>query len=352
MMAGPLHKPQQQWVNLEGTLGEFTAPGSAVDVMHLSTFASLGDTGTGSTRLTRDLLPVRELFDVGDLNFDELLQRDLDDYRVAKEIIPYLLENSPLVRFFPPILAVVVPVANRRVVDYYPVPKIVTKPHGESSFEIETQTFGGCLQLLRYKSEDGSFSSQAELRFNPDQARLVVIDGQHRAMAMLAIRRHKAGEWGDKGAHFKHFYEEIADDLRSPKALEALDRIQMPVCICFFPSLFEREGKRPPYTTVHCCRKLFLDVNKNAKRPTRARQLLLDDLSLLSAFTRSILTRVREARRGGRRRTRSSSSTRSSTTVQTTFRRQAATLRSATCRCSSSSSTGPPSGPTITTSTS
>ncbi len=293
-MFAPLTTPQQQWVTLGGTIGGFTAPGSEIEVVHISTLASLADTGTGSTRITRDLLPVREMFEVGDLNFDELLQRDLDDHRVAKDIIPYLLKNSPFVRFFPPILAVVVPIANKRVVDYYPAPRQTVRPHPQDPrFEEVTDTYGGCIELVRAR-QHGSFSGQAELKFNPDQAKLVIIDGQHRAMAMLAIRRQKSGDWGDKGRDYKHFYEELAADLKNPQLATQLDNIEMPVCICFFPSLVERDGVKPSHTTVQCCRRLFLDVNKNAKRPTKARQLLLDDSNLLSGITRSMLTLVRE----------------------------------------------------------
>jgi hypothetical protein len=291
-MTGPLSSPEQDWIRLDGTWGEFAAPGTQVPVLHLSTYASLADSGTGHTRLTRDLLPVREMFDVGELNFDELLQRDLDDYRVAKEIIPYLLRSSESVRFFPPILAVLVPVSNKKIQELYPKPQRTEKPHDQGEYQAVTDRYGGCFEVVRYRSAvGGAFASSAVLKFNPDQARLIVIDGQHRAMAMLAVRRHKTGDWGDKGRDFKHFYEDLATELKT--GAEALDRVQMPVCLCVFPSLHSGADGTTSTTTVQCCRKLFLDVNKNAKRPSRARQLLLDDSDLLSAITRSVLTRVR-----------------------------------------------------------
>jgi len=92
--------PSFNWLEIQGTFGEFRAPGSESSVSYLLTHASLGSEGTGNTQLTKYLVPMRELFDVGELNFDELLQRDLDDHRVASEIIPYLLKQGPSARFF------------------------------------------------------------------------------------------------------------------------------------------------------------------------------------------------------------------------------------------------------------
>ena len=44
---------------------------------------------------------------IGDLN--SLLQRDLNDFRVANELIPYLTKDNPQIAFFPAVLAVLIP---------------------------------------------------------------------------------------------------------------------------------------------------------------------------------------------------------------------------------------------------
>ena len=288
--------PQQSWTAIEGTYGEFVAPGSAVPVSYVLTYATLADTGTAQGRLTRDLLPVRELFDVGDLDFSELLQRDLDDHRVATEIIPYLLREGTSARFFPPIMAVVVPAAGKRLDDFYPNVQRTVVPHpGAVNYEQTRDKFGQCIEFERVSTQ-GEYARTATLRYNPDRSRLVVIDGQHRAMAMLAIRRCKTGDWGDRGRDFKSFYEEFASELNDPVILQKLERIEMPVCICFFPTLTEDSDRS--YTTIQACRKLFLDVNKQAKKPTAARTLLLDDLDITSVLTRAVLTRVRNQATG------------------------------------------------------
>jgi DNA-sulfur modification-associated len=284
--------PQLQWNVVQGTYGDFVAPGTAVPVSYVLTYASLADLGTGNTRLTRDLLPVRELFDVGDLDFNELLQRDIDDHRVATEIIPYLLKPGVTARFFPPIIAVLVPSAGKRILDLYPACVTSRKTHPQAeTHEVVRDSYGHCLEFERLRA-NGTYSRTATLRYNPDRSRLVVIDGQHRAMAMLAIRRTISGDWGDRGRDFKHFYEELASELNDSKLQEKLNNVELPVCICFFPTVVD-DGTPKQSTTVQACRKLFLDVNKQAKKPTKARTLLLDDLDITSVLTRAILTRVR-----------------------------------------------------------
>ena len=48
----------------------------------------------GECELASEMRPWREVFNVEELSFDELLQRDLDDSRVAHDLIPYLLGES------------------------------------------------------------------------------------------------------------------------------------------------------------------------------------------------------------------------------------------------------------------
>src|ERR1700733_2004774 len=77
----------------------------------------------------------REIFKVEELSFDELIQRDLDDSRVAHDLIPYLLgDTGQHARFFPPVLAVLVPKREGRsgIAPRYPAP----------STQDQTVTFG------------------------------------------------------------------------------------------------------------------------------------------------------------------------------------------------------------------
>lgn len=281
--------PAAQWTQVHGTFGRFMPPGGQIPVSYVLTYASLADEGTGNTRLTRDLLPVRELFDVTDLDFSELLQRDIDDHRVATQIIPYLLRDPGYAKFFPPIVAVVAPAKGKKLEPFYPIAEPSTLDSTPAGRVIDRETFGDCFEIDRTRDAKGNYAPTATLKYNPDRSRLVVIDGQHRAMAMLAIRRCRSGEWGDRGSAFKHFYQELAVELTDQALLSRLGELQLPVCVCFFPTLMVGA----PVSAIQACRKLFLDVNRQAKKPTRARQLLLDDLSMVSVLVRALLGEVR-----------------------------------------------------------
>lgn len=95
-----------------GTYGEFTVGslGNRVRAQFLLTKMKPGSQGGWENELASQMVPWREVFKIEELTFDELLQRDLDDSRVAHDLIPYLLgEREASARFFPPVLAVLVP---------------------------------------------------------------------------------------------------------------------------------------------------------------------------------------------------------------------------------------------------
>src|SRR5437016_2890473 len=102
-------RPQEFMLRIEGTWGDFRTRSGQVS--YIMTNARLGGEGTDwERRLTSRLRPVREVLGVADMDFDELLQRDLDDHRVATELVPYLLRGADTgPAFFPPILAVLLP---------------------------------------------------------------------------------------------------------------------------------------------------------------------------------------------------------------------------------------------------
>jgi len=125
------------------------------------------------------------------------------------------------------------------------------------------------------------------------KAKLVVLDGQHRAMALLAINRTVNRLWDDvPKAHYRYFYEDVVRRLLREASDEGLalelEEIEFPVTICWFPKL-HGEGKDPH----QAARKLFVDINKNARAPSDSRLTLLSDTELLSVFTRSVLDRLR-----------------------------------------------------------
>lgn len=285
----------------EGTWGEFAS--SSGRVAFLLTHARLGladDTGR-ACRLTNLLSPVREVLEVKNLNFNQLLQRDLDDHRVATELLPYILKRSPTgPAFLPPILAAILPFNGNVAIDHFPsltdlpnevIPEFPSQPFRESRYGAS----------FRFQKMVGPDSGNHAVRFgrlswNNPKAKLVVLDGQHRAMALLAIQRTIADSWkGSSGEQYRFFYEHAVKALLAQSALsdadllKQLSAVEYPVALCWFPDM-HGTGQLPHVAA----RKLFVDVNKNAREPSASRLVLLSDTELVNIFTRSLLNRLRE----------------------------------------------------------
>jgi hypothetical protein len=282
----------------DGTWGEF-ATGSG-RVSFLMTNARLGspkDTDRAS-RLTRLLSPVREVLEVKNLNFNQLLQRDLDDHRVATALLPYVLKDKATgPGFFPPILAVLLPFEGNVAVDSFPDSKSQSgqklPEYGDSLFD--ELRFGGSFRVNRMTLESGNYHPVrlGRISWNPETAKLVVIDGQHRAMALLAIQRTLTDSWkGSSGEKYRYFYEgEVKRLLKESGGTKASNfaGFDFPVTICWFPDMGGPSAR--PHVAA---RKLFVDVNQNARQPSQSRLVLLSDTELVNVFARTLLNRLRE----------------------------------------------------------
>lgn len=290
----------QSWdVVVEGTYGQFsTTTGS---VSYLLTKAKLGQDTSLSSKLTPYLAPVREVLNIEEMDFNQLLQRDLDDHRVATDLIDYILKpqfNGPA--FYTPILAALLPFEGAKPINAYP-PKTKSNQAFKDSTGNPWQKvqYGDSFQVLKLadpQDESGETLNTinlGRLEFNKAKAKLVVIDGQHRAMALIAIRRTIAREWGQStGSRFSFFYERrIQEILKNNPSLD-LNSIEFPVCICWFPDTNPTDSVWPdPHRSA---RKLFVDVNQNAKKPSPSRVILLSDSELTNIFVRALLNSVRQ----------------------------------------------------------
>lgn len=282
----------------EGTWGEFTTP--AGKVSYLMTKARLGKPGTDNERkLTSQLRPVREVLEPESLDFSQLLQRDLDDHRVATQLIPYLLKqkfSGPA--FFPPIMAVILPFEGNKTINSFPEAVTLKEPFEEDGVSFQVIEYGQAFRIQRLVHEDGDLHhiKLGRVSWNEEFGKLVVLDGQHRAMALIAIDRTLSSTWGDKGraTRYSFFYEHRIKSLieEAEKNGESvnLDDIEFPVIICWFPEQ-TGVGKSPH----KAARKLFVDVNKEARRPSNSRLILLSDTELINIFTRALLNRLRES---------------------------------------------------------
>ena len=275
-----------------GSWGESTS--SEIPVLYLSTHVRLSaHLDRHEISLVESISPVREILDPASLSFAELLQRDLEDYRVLHQLVPYLMgDRKGAIGFFPPLLAVLLPFEHGRP-SSFPIP--IEARNSEGGTRTLDLTAGDFFRFRRVTNQDGKPSMKrrsAELQWNKDRSRLVVIDGQHRAMALLAIYRTLAEDdrWKDRGTQYRHFYEERIRTLYKEKGMPELE---VPLTVCVFPSLAGGDER----AVFRAARQLFVDVNKEAKTPNRSRLILLSETDLSDIFTRSLLDEIRDARR-------------------------------------------------------
>lgn len=263
-----------------GTYGEFSigSDDNRVRTQFLLTKMKPGTEGIWENSLASQMVPWREIFKIEELTFDELIQRNLDDSRVAHELIPYLLEKSSAVaRFFPPILAVLVPKKSERtgIQSYYPAPRQV------SELSI---SFG---DLFDFEIE-GNSSPLGAIKYNRQKTAFIIVDGQHRAMAVLALHRQINDSWS--GNTFAGFYNHLH------LTESQIKNIELPICIVFFPDLHDNneQFKQKGISLPAVCREIFLVVNKNAKPVSQSRELLLDDEDLAARMMRETLSKLKD----------------------------------------------------------
>lgn len=288
---------QDYGCSIQGTVGKFHT--TAGKVVFLQTKARLSGTDLSeSAKLTRLLTPAREALDVSAMNFNQLLQRDLDDHRIAHELVQYVLKpqvTGPA--FFPPILAALLPFNDMKPVDE--LAELKTDAMAEDvNFIGSTWTYSEVPEVFRLQeleAESGMIdpTGTAILRWNDERAKLVIMDGQHRAMALLAVYRTLTKSWSSGATaseRYRAFYEDKINSLFKKMDVEnfAIECLEFPVTICLF---LDHTGKgKNPHSAA---RKLFVDVNKEARPPSESRLILLSDERLDHVLSREILNRLK-----------------------------------------------------------
>jgi DNA-sulfur modification-associated len=287
---------------LEGSIGSFSVGASrtgqsSIEVRYFLTHVGLDFSNTSNDALLSHLAPVREIFGFKSLDFDEIMQRDIDDARVSSELIPYLLdENSAdLIKLFPPIVVVVLPLEEdeKRPAKLYP--KVFEQESidelGKGTYFLRSgfsgqETFQFEQPVRNHKKLNHDL---ARLRLNTYKTCLVIVDGQHRAMALLALYRNLKDQWSDENRiAFKDYYSEWT---KSYIQRFNLKQIQLPVILCTFPGLnHEYTGD---FDLRKASRLVFLTLNKNARKVSDSRNKLLDDNDLIASFLRKVLSSIK-----------------------------------------------------------
>ncbi|GGP99199.1 DNA sulfur modification protein DndB [Streptomyces mutabilis] len=214
------------------------------------------------TEATRYLQLARDLAitDRQPVNFEELFQRAVDDERAAGPIRTYLLQPGSL-KFFNSFTVVLLPVdpGNRNAV----METYEDDPSGpdDAPYEgMERNTIGPVLIDSLPNQEVGY------LRWNTERAHAVILDGQHR---FLALRK-------------------ILDSAQ--RGLLSPNETRIPVLVLV---LDPRAGFTPPTeqssNVLLACRSIFVALNKHAVSVSKARTYLLDDQDLVSVTVRRLI---------------------------------------------------------------
>lgn len=299
-------------LTLKGTTGSFKVGNpqdrKTFEVKYLLTHVGLNFEDGNDESLLKELSPVREIFDFKSLDFDEIMQRDIDDARVSNELIPYILDDSStdLVKFFPPIVVIVLPIQNdaNKPLDYYPsvTNQLDTRENHETGVKdwLIVQSGEKGKEVFRFDQPVLDNVPQlfdlVTLNINTLKSRMIIVDGQHRAMALLALYRNLKEDWSNsRRKPFESYYKEWTPDyIRSFN----LKEIKLPMIICTIPELDEKYKKSGgDYDLKKASRSIFLTLNKNARKVSRSRNLLLDDSDLISVFMRNILSKIKNGDR-------------------------------------------------------
>lgn len=232
-------------------------------IPYLTTTMSLSEVAK-SLRLASEL-PASETIE---WKIEELFQRSIDWKRVSTQIVPYL-ENEKVPQFFNSITIALVPLSNDPEVSTFSSNKVDWNPPGldhEDRFENGgSVTNIGPLSIGWWDAPPGALGTIGVTRWNPEQVFSVAIDGQHR---LAAIK------------------EAVGDGVLNPNSKWNDTRVS--VVLLVFDELLGYSAP-PNQTPIQVMRRLFIDMNKNAQKVSRARQILLDDYEPHAACVRKII---------------------------------------------------------------
>jgi len=208
----------------------------------------------------------------------QIIQREVDDIRVSNISKSYILGEGRPIKYFPPIIVAILPKQEDGQI------KLQFKKSDSVGADIRNMIFEKSIfrdndKLKSYflscenltKAENLFLLNVAKvfdlniLCWNKTDYYAIVIDGQHRLDALL-----KSKNEDQKIAEFK---QDVA----------FLD---------FSEYVINNEGKDNSLSPVEVVRRVFIDINTNAKKVGIVRQILMDDKDLASLMVQSIVESV------------------------------------------------------------
>lgn len=234
---------------LKGVFGEFGAGAgvralylqSAIEPVRLDRISLLGDV-EGSGKWS-----VRDLF-----------QREVDQERVRRRLLPYLAARDK-VKFFNPLTLTLLPETGGSF--EAPMPPLEESTLIEGPYTWRGVFSGDDYRLRRVEGHP----EFATLEWNDTRVRLVAIDGQHRLSALKRL-------WTD----------------HATTGREDLAGWRIPIVVVVFRG--EERPKSLP-RLVEVVRNLFVYINTTAQVVSPARQILLSDESPAAVCTQEVLER-------------------------------------------------------------
>lgn len=209
-----------------------------------------------------------EILDYKTASFEEIIQRDIDYKRVREEIITYITQSKHVPIFFPPILVALLPIENNQIVSGYDshaneiddTPTHLIKTW-DDKFRLElnhlpTQT--GCIYKSRNFGDINLVSYATTIAYNTQKVHLVVIDGQHRFVAL------------------KEIYSKN-------ETRQFISNLQIPICVLFPPNAVKANANE---NIVAGFREIFVTVNQKAKAVSGHFLTLLNDKSVSAMAVR------------------------------------------------------------------
>lgn len=223
------------------------------------------------------------------IDFDLLMQRDIDEDRVRNEIAPYLSpqlseeggvkDNSSRALFFPPLLVAIAPVEGKRMGSYYddevcefsPDNRLAYRKWGRNLFRVTYQVSKSAnapvIETYDPQGNKIKFSAKAsqvifegwKSKGSSPGVRLIVIDGQHRLKALQEVYKRRDG---------------LIDDLL------------IPICLLYAPKSQRRLENDGVLTVPEVFRQLFVDVNNTAETVGGHFNILLKDNNIGSLVCR------------------------------------------------------------------
>ena len=199
---------------------------------------------------------------------DELYQREVDWPRVERQIVPYLrAADQP--QFFNALTIALLPTGHSLSDTEHAFvetrnwrPPTLTEPKRfEKIITVGPITCGYWNDWAQFSQPE---ARTGQMRWNPDEVFAVALDGQHRLAAMQRFVENPG----------------ISDDQLRATAVPVI-----------FVTLDRRFGYVSPgaRSLVDVMRIIFVDLNKHAQKPTRTREILLDDKDPTSVCVRALV---------------------------------------------------------------